>query len=162
MAKFTETFIDWINNGNDFPSSFDVETFPNLKNRFFARYCDCEIGFETENLFKIKFEAVADSKIPLYVSAVKALATSDANVADPIKKSSNKNGKTRATTTELPFNATSSSPSSIMEADEFTNGSESSGYTLAEAIAQSDWNEKIRDMEERLINEFENLFMKVY
>lgn len=162
MAKFTETFIDWINNGNDFPSSFDVDVFPNLKNRFFARYCDHEIGFETEELFRIKFEALADSKIPLYVSSVKALVTSDANVADPVKKSSNRNGKTRATTTELPFDSATSSPSSIMEADEFTNGSEQSGYTLAEAIAQSDWNEKIRDMEERLINEFDNLFMRIY
>lgn len=162
MSKYTETFIQWLEEGNDFPSSFDVDDFPNLKNRFFARYCDHEIGFETPLLFKIKFEALADSKIPLYVQAVQSLKVSDASVADPIKKSKMDYGNTKVTTTELPFDASSSSPSSVNDSDEYTNKSESSGYTLSEAIAQSEWNEMIRDMEERLIDEFKNLFMRIY
>lgn len=162
MAKYTETFMDWLSNGNEYPSSFDADAFPNLKDRFFARYCDKEIGYETEELFRIKFTAVADSKIPLYVASVKALEVSDAKIADPIKKTKTTNGVTKVKTTELPFDSSTSSPSSIIDSDENIIENETSGFAYNEAIALSEWNERIRDMEEKLLDEFNNLFMKVY
>ena len=162
MAKYTETFMDYLSNGNEYPSSFTNETFPNIKDRFFARYCDCELGYETEQLFGIKFAAIADSKIPLYAASVQALVNSDASIADPIKTTKQTNGATTPKTTDLPFDASTSSPSSIIGTDEYTNESKTSGFTFQEAVALSDWNEQIRDMEERLLNEFSDLFMKVY
>lgn len=162
MAKYTETFLDYLNNGNDYPSSFNNETFPNLKDRFFARYCDCEIGYETEQLFAVKFAAIADVKIPLYAASVQSLAVSDKSIADPYKTTMQENGETKTSTTELPFDASTSSPSAVVKGDKQTNYTTTKGWTFQEAVAWSDWNEQIRDMEERLLNEFSDLFMKVY
>lgn len=162
MAKYTETFLDYLSNGNEYPSSFENETFPNLKDRFFARYCDCELGYETEQLFGIKFAAIADSKIPLYAESVQSLVNSDKAIADPWKTTTQENGKTKTTTTELPFDATTSSPSAVVEGDAQTNYTTTKGWTFQEAVAWSEWNEQIRDMEDRLLNEFSDLFMKVY
>lgn len=161
MGKYTETFYVYLQS-HDYPASFTSEVFPHLKNRFFARFCDSEIGFETEDLFAIKFEAVADSKIPLYEESVKALVESDSHIADPIRTTEFKNGKTKTSTTDLPYNVDTSKPSAVVSTDDYTNTTTSSGYTLAEAMSQSGFNEQIRDMEERLINEFGNLFMRVY
>ena len=174
MAKYTETFLDYLNNGNAFPDSFKItkgydsegkqiiDYDETLCNRFFARYCDCEIGYETEDLFKIKFEAIADAKIPLYRSAISTLVTSDKAIADPYKTTTQENGNTRTTTTDLPFDASTSSPSAIVASDKQTNYTTTKGWTFQEAVAWSDWNEQIRDMFERLLNEFSDLFMKVY
>lgn len=173
MAKYTETFMEYLNNGNAFPDSFKVTKHDSggksyedydaeLCNRFFARYCDCEIGYETEELFKIKFEAIADAKIPLYRSAIAALVTSDSAIANPWKMTTQENGSTRTTTTDLPFDASTSSPSAVVASDKVTNYTTTKGWTFQEAVAWSDWNEQIRDMIERLLSEFSDLFMKVY
>ena len=143
MAKFTETFLEYLNNGNVFPDSFKItkqysegKTYEvydvDLCNRFFARYCDCEIGYETEELFKIKFEAVADAKIPLYRSAIAALVTSDSMIANPYKTTTQENGETKTSTTELPFDASTSSPSAIVKGDKQTNYTTTKGWTFQE------------------------------
>ena len=52
MSKYTETLVEFLEGGGSLPAAFaEIVGFEDL---FVARYCDKEIGFETEALFQIK------------------------------------------------------------------------------------------------------------
>ena len=72
--KYTELLTEYVqSNGgaaNAFPAAFD--TIPdfggkNFKELFLLRYCAREIGFETEELFKLRLEGKASEVCPAYV-----------------------------------------------------------------------------------------------
>lgn len=72
MAKYTELFSEYLESGGLLPELFeDIDGFTDL---FKARYCDNEIGAETETLFAIKLEAKARLHIPVYKQRIDELA----------------------------------------------------------------------------------------
>lgn len=73
----TEFFGEYIrSNAGGFPSAFDkipaLDGIP-FKDLFYEHFCDREIGFETEALFAIKFNARADLVCPIYVQKIEDL-----------------------------------------------------------------------------------------
>lgn len=69
MAKYTETLYDYVDRGNELPAAMTAfnASFPGM---FLAHYCDSEIGFETEEIFKVKLEARAEMVLPFYKSKI--------------------------------------------------------------------------------------------
>ena len=64
MAKYTELFIDYIRKGGTLPAIFEQIT--GFEEQFISNFADKEIGFETEDLFKLKLENKANIVIPFY------------------------------------------------------------------------------------------------
>lgn len=61
MARYTELFSEWLENGGKMPAVFDnvnIDGEP-LADIFTAYYAAREIGFETPALFELKFNALA-------------------------------------------------------------------------------------------------------
>lgn len=84
MAKYTELLSEYIEHGGELPAVFDtIEGFEDL---FVGRYCDCEIGFETPILFKIKLEAKANLIIPAYAKRISEFEEAKAALLNPEKK----------------------------------------------------------------------------
>lgn len=76
MARYTELFSEWLENGGVFPAIFNNVTVPptneKLTNLFTCRYADREIGFETPTLFALKFEGLANELMTEFDRALKA------------------------------------------------------------------------------------------
>ena len=71
MAKYTETLADYLAGGGQLPAAFSkIEGFEKL---FKMKYYDKEIGFETETIFALKLNIVADLYIDQYVDQLEAL-----------------------------------------------------------------------------------------
>ena len=64
MAKYTELFIDYVRKGGTLPAIFEQIT--GFEEQFISNFADKEIGFETEDLFKLKLENKANIVIPFY------------------------------------------------------------------------------------------------
>lgn len=124
MARYTELLSEYLET-NDLPEIFDQ--IDGFKEEFTSYYIDREIGFETENLFKIKLENYANVLIPLYVIRLKQVTNAITNFDNPIKTRYDKYtttfnlGKTKATITNLPFDSQDAEPNAINENDETTN-----------------------------------------
>ena len=164
MAKYTELLIEYLQT-NELPDIFDE--IPDFKAIFTGHYCDYEIGFETERLFKLKLETKAKIVIPEYK---KRIAEVDKALAQVLTTT-----KTRQTTIEageqasqsytLPFNTPNVNPTNKAHNDAFTNV-----YTYVERGATIDENLRIIDELSRkrdniidvLLLEFKPLFMAIY
>lgn len=173
MAKYTETFAEYIASGYSLPAEFaDIEGFEDL---FKLHYCDKEIGFETEAIFAMKLQEKATLYIPLYVDRLARRATAYLGFDAPAKvryESINgtiTNGAQKGTTTELPFDSATAKPSVINNTDEFANEEErtreerETGNTPDEIIKKIEFlNKSVYSLVEALLKEFDGLFMKVY
>lgn len=83
MARYTELFSEWLEEGGQLPALFsEIEGFGDL---FTATYCDREIGFETPVLFEIKLNAYADLHIPEYKERIDLLVEAIAQAGNPSK-----------------------------------------------------------------------------
>lgn len=179
-AKFTEYLADYLAD-NELPDEFNqIDGFDQL---FVARYVDREIGFETENLFRIKLSLRASMVIPIYkqridqiTNAIANIPTSQKTITESYSDSGSSDyeyGEQHSTLTELPLNETSALPNSEQSSDATHNTSSYSnernttriekGLTTLEnyeliARLQSD----IYNIKEKLLNEFESLFMGVF
>lgn len=147
MAKYTELFIDYVKGGGVLPSSFSsIDHFTDL---FIAKYCDCEIGFETEELFKIKLQYYADLYVEEYKKRINLIATNYEAVADPTKT-------TATEMLEMPFDKATAKPSAVTTTD-------TKGLTIAEAWFNMDkLSEKVRPLIDELAERFKPCFMGVY
>lgn len=167
-AKYTELFSEYLASGGELPAAFSqIEGFENL---FVARYCDKEIGFETETLFKIKLEERAAIVIPAYVKRIEASDAAWLVVTDPTRKQTRTfdSGEKRTSTRSLPLNAQTAQPTQTATADAFTDVDSTifEGMTSDEAIRRAEYFQKLDGtawiMLDACLREFENLFMKVY
>ena len=125
MAKYTMTLAEYLARGGALPSSFAlIEGFEDL---FIARYCDHEIGFETDELFNIKLDLKASLVMQLYKDKIDAMALYWAKVPNPTKvhyelaTTQYNMGKQKNKTTELPFDASQAEPNLINENDPYSN-----------------------------------------
>lgn len=168
MAKYTELFAEYLESGRELPAAFkDIDGFEDL---FVARYCDKEIGFETEDLFKIKLEERAAIIIPAYVKRIEATEAAWLIVTDPTRKQTRTytSGEKQTATRLLPLNAQTAQPTQTATAQAYvdTDVSESEGLTPDEAIRRAEYFQKLDGtawiLLDACLREFENLFMKVY
>lgn len=164
MAKYTETFAEYLNNGAELPAVFeDINGFTDL---FIAQFCDKEIGFETEILFKIKLEAAAAIHIPFYKKKIEMYENALLKINTPEKEqtrvyeSAVKNGST----TILPINSSNATPSQLTKADAYedTETITNRGETPDEAIKRAEYINNINNIIMGCLKCFDNLFMKVY
>ena len=168
MSKYTETLVEFLEGGGVLPAAFaEIEGFEDL---FVARYCDKEIGFETEALFQIKLEERAAIIIPAYVKRIAATDAAWLTVTDPTRKQTRtfNSAEKRSSSSSLPLNAQTAQPSQTAKADAFTDTDTTTfeGITPDEAIRRAEYFQKLDGMTwillDKCLHEFENLFMKVY
>lgn len=78
MARYTELFAEWLQDGGELPAVFDqIEGFADL---FVGHFCDSEIGVETPELFGVKLEARANLVVPEYAEHITALENARAKL----------------------------------------------------------------------------------
>ena len=168
MSKYTETLVEFLEGGGVLPAVFaEIEGFEDL---FVARYCDKEIGFETEALFQIKLEERAAIIIPAYVKRIAATDAAWLTVTGPTRKQTRtfNSGEKRSSSSSLPLNSQTAQPSQTAKADAFTDTDTTTfeGITPDEAIRRAEYFQKLDGMTwillDKCLHEFENLFMKVY
>lgn len=165
MAYFTETYLEWLEDGGQIPASFGL--IEGFEKAFENRYCDREIGFETPELFQRKLDLRASEVMPIYSARLTAFGKLD---YEPKKKNvSNATiGKRKTSMADLPIDAVSSTepvPSTISATDEASDSatSEASGFTPSERI---EWEKALLERRTSILqtclDEFEPLFMQVY
>lgn len=168
MSKYTETLVEFLEGGGVLPAAFaEIVGFEDL---FVARYCDKEIGFETEALFQIKLEERAAIIIPAYVKRIQATEAAWLTVTDPTRKQTRtfNSGEKRSSSSSLPLNSLTAQPSQTAKADSFTDTDTTTfeGITPDEAIRRAEYFQKLDGtawiLLDACLREFENLFMKVY
>lgn len=168
MAKYTELFAEYLESGGELPAAFSqIEGFTDL---FVARYCDKEIGFETETLFHVKLEERAAIIIPAYVKRIEATDAAWLVVTDPTRSQTRtfNSGEKKTATRSLPMNAQTAQPTQTATADPYidTDTTEMRGLTPDEAIRRAEYFQKLDGtawiLLDACLREFENLFMKVY
>lgn len=173
MAKYTMLLAEYLAKGGQLPASFAL--IEGFENAFIGRYCDQEIGYETDALFSIKLEAKADLIMQAYKARIDARALYWAKVPNPTKvhyehaTTNYDMGKQKIKTTELPFNEATAEPNLINENDAYHNEDErearheDNGETLDEVIRMLDFlNKDVTTLVEKCLNEFKPLFMGVY
>lgn len=164
MAKYTETFAEYLNNGAELPAVFeDINGFTDL---FIGHFCDKEIGFETEILFKIKLEAAAAIHIPFYKKKIEMFENALLKINNPEKEQIRvyESGVKNGSTTILPINSTNATPSQLSKADAYedTETITNKGETPDEAIKRAEYINNIKNIIMECLKCFDNLFMKVY
>ena len=168
MSKYTETLVEFLEGGGVLPAVFaEIEGFEDL---FVTRYCDNEIGFETEALFQIKLEERAAIIIPAYVKRIQATEAAWLTVTDPTRKQTRtfNSAEKHSSSSSLPLNAQTARPSQTAKADAFTDTDTTTfeGITPDEAIRRAEYFQKLDGtawiLLDACLREFENLFMKVY
>ena len=83
MAKYTMLLAEYLQKGGQLPASFAlIDGFEDL---FVARYCDHEIGFETDALFYIKLEYVANLVMQVYADKIATRAFYWTKANNPVK-----------------------------------------------------------------------------
>ena len=178
MAKYTETFAEYLEGGGALPSSSFalIEDFEDL---FKERFCGCELGFETEALFALKLDYKARAVMPVYAAKIAAVKKQLQALQDNPEKmhhetrnygKQHSENKTDGSNTELPFDAETATPSSLSN----TNGSaDADAHTdTAEYKDGLSADERLRVIEglsrksssiiEDCLDEFKPLFMGVY
>lgn len=177
MAKYTELFAEYVKDGGALPSSSFalVQDFEDL---FKERYCACEIGFETEELFAMKLDMKARLVMPVYAKRIAAVdaAINKLQAPSKVRTENRVYGEQHSQThndgsaTELPFDATTAKPSNTSTADGSADINEHEDNATFTDFVTIDENIRIietlssnrKGLIEECLNEFKPLFMGVY
>ena len=173
MAKYTMLLAEYLERGGQLPASFSqIEGFEDLFKKW---YCDKELGFETELLFKMKLEAYADLYIASYADKIRRKAKAWLEFDAPVKITYETDdttfnaGATKGKTSELPFNEADATPSVINENDAYENKNgrvlkrEESGKDDDQTIRALEFlNKEVKSLVRQLLDEFKPCFMAVY
>lgn len=173
MAKYTMLLAEYLARGGELPQAFAlIEGFEAF---FIGAYCDYEIGYETDELFKIKLEHKANLIIPIYAEHIRLRAEYWTKATNPTKVRYEKAttqynmGAQTIKTTELPIDALDATPSLVNQNEEYTNDDvrelrhEENGETLDEVIRMLDFlNKDVYELVHKCLKEFKPLFMGVY
>lgn len=163
-AKYTELLIDYLED-NELPTVFDE--IDGLKNQFIAYYCNYEIGFETEALFKIKLCAKAELIVPIYKEMIENSKKAIADVLKPFKRTDSKvnTGERKGSTTDLPIDSDVAEPNQ----ETHQNASEDKTEIVETDLSLTQALERVKYLEdhnkniiEALLREFRDLFMVIY
>ena len=180
MAKYTMLFAEYLKSGRQLPSAFSLIPALNeisFEDLFISRFCQREIGFETDSLFEIKLNARANVVCPFYADKLKLLSNYtpqkiyDAATVEKVENDYGREDKheffvnpDNASTTDDIYKIQSMTNAERFKAsnkDEATKTN--SGQTTENAFATF---EKIKrdkvNVYEELLNEFDSLFMGVF
>lgn len=160
MAKYTETLQEYLED-NELPEEFDeIEGFEDL---FKAHFIDKEIGFETEELFAVKLSGRAGVVIPSYKERIASINSYLTKIANPTKEITFEMGAQKSKTTELPINASTAEPSLVNDNDEYENTQTEKDYSITNIISMIKFLKgDDANIIEKLLAEFDSLFMQVY
>lgn len=177
MAKYTETFAEYLEGGGVLPSS-SFALIPDFEDLFKERYCGNELGFETELLFAMKLDMKARLVMPLYAARVAAVDAAMLKLQTPLKQRTEKRnyGKQHSETendgsnTDLPFNADTATPAGTSHMDGSADVDEHEDNLTYTDYVTIDENLRIIEqlnsdrsgIIERCLEEFKPLFMGVY
>lgn len=177
MAKYTETFAEYLDNGGVLPSS-SFALINDFEDLFKERFCGSELGYETEALFAIKLDLKARIVMPQYAARVAAIDSALTKLQSPSKKRTEKReyGKQHSETendgsnTDLPFDADNSIPSNTSHAegsadvDAHTDDMTYTDYVTIDENLRiiEQLNSDRKGILERCLDEFKPLFMGVY
>lgn len=172
MANYTLLLGEYLQD-NTLPEIFSqIDNFDNL---FIQKYIDHEIGFETEWMFQQKLEMTANVVIPEYKTRLdnieiirQALFSKlDVSHSESITATYN-NGEQEQKQTVLPFNTADAEPNTIVNNSAVVN-SEKRTNNRIEGLRPSDlkieYDEILKTKDfllQKLLNEFNSLFMKIY
>ena len=177
MAKYTETFAEYVEGGGALPSS-SFALIPDFEDLFKERYCGNELGFETELLFAMKLDMKARLVMPVYAARVAAIDAAMLKLQTPLKQRTEKRnyGKQHSETendgdnTELPYDVDTAIPAATTHAegsadvDAHEDNLTYTDYVTIDEnlriIEQLDSNRK--GIIEKCLEEFKPLFMGVY
>ena len=173
MAKYTETFAEYLDKGGTLPTSFNLIT--GFEDLFKHYYCDKEIGFETEALFFMKLDMYADLHMQRYKDRLDLEASILTEFEDPTKYINDVQtdeldaGAQSGTTTELPFDATDAQPSVKNDTSAYRNvatkryNRTEHGATDDEALRRVEFIQKrMEAIKIQLLEEFKPCFMEIY
>ena len=173
MAKYTMLLAEYLAKGGALPSSFAL--IEGFEDALVGRYCDKEIGFETDALFSIKLEAKADLIMKAYAERIAERAYYWAKVENPSKvyyeraHTKYNMGEQKIKTTELPFDSDTAEPNVINENEAYENKDarfakkKEEGQTIDELMRMLDFlNKDVTTLVEKCLDEFKPLFMAVY
>lgn len=177
MARFTELFSEYLDNGGLLPST-QFALIAGFEDLFKERYCASEIGFETETIFALKLDMKAKLVMPLYAARVAAVDNAIGRLSNPLKTRTEQRGygkqhsesENDGSNTELPINATTAEPSNTAHSEASAdvdyhedNFTYSDYITIDENLRIIDsLNESRKGLVEKCLDEFKNLFMAVY
>ena len=163
MAKYTELYSEYLASGGAVPSAAFAEVSDDFEDLFTAYYCDREIGVETEELFAIKLNLRAAMVCPLYKARIAAYVGVLAKVGAASKIRTFNAGAQSGDVTVLPINSVSAQPNSKTSTAAYTNTETVEGVTPDEALRLEEfYRKKVHDVKLQCLQEFENLFMRVY
>lgn len=160
MAKYTETLQEYLQD-NELPEEFaEIEGFEDV---FKAYFIDKEIGFETEELFKVKLSGRSALVIPLYKERIAHINAYISKLANPKKVIKMKMGAQKIKTTELPIDASNAEPSLVNDNDAYENKQIEKDYSITNLLSMIKFlkGEDV-NIVKNLLAEFDSLFMQVY
>ena len=177
MAKYTETFKEYLDNGGALPSA-SFALISDFEDIFKERYAGSEIGFETELLFALRLDAKARLVMPAYAERVTAINAAILKLQNPTKQRTEKRGYGKqhsettndGSVTDLPLDEETAMPSSLTHASGSADVDyKEDNFTFADYVTID---ENMRIIEtltgkkaiiiEECLEEFETLFMGVY
>jgi len=164
MAKYTETLQEYLED-NDLPTKFEeIDGFSEL---FIGRYCDSEIGFETEELFTVKLQHYADLYIDVYKERIQDVASALTKIKAPVKTVYTQAdfGGRKNKRTDLPVDSTDVTPTSIDESERATDNTnvQESGHNAQDSITLfKTLNEQVKIIVDELLKQFNKCFMGIY
>lgn len=163
MAKYTELYSEYLASGGAVPTAAFAEVSDDFEDLFTAYYCDREIGVETEELFAIKLNLRAAMVCPLYKARIAAYDGVLGKVGAASKVRTFNAGEQSGDVTVLPINSVSAQPNSKTSTAAYTNTETIEGVTPDEALRLEEfYRKKVHDVKLQCLQEFENLFMRVY
>ena len=163
MAKYTELYSEYLASGGAVPTAAFAEVSDDFEDLFTAYYCDREIGVETEELFAIKLNLRASMVCPLYKARIAAYDGVLGKVGAASKVRTFNAGAQSGDVTVLPINSVSAQPNSKTSTAAYTNTETIEGETTDEALRLEEfYRKKVHDVKLQCLQEFENLFMRVY
>ena len=163
MAKYTELYSEYLASGGAVPTAAFAEVSDDFEDLFTAYYCDREIGVETEELFAIKLNLRAAMVCPLYKARIAAYDGVLGKVGAASKVRTFNAGAQSGDVTVLPINSVSAQPNSKTSTAAYTNTETIEGETTDEALRLEEfYRKKVHDVKLQCLEEFENLFMRVY
>ena len=163
MAKYTELYSEYLARGGTVPTAAFAEVSDDFEDLFTAYYCDREIGVETEELFAIKLNLRAALFCPLYKARIAAYDGVLGKVGAASKVRTFNAGAQSGDVTVLPINSLSAQPNSKTSTAAYTNTETVEGETPDEALRLEEfYRKKVHDVKLQCLQEFENLFMRVY
>lgn len=174
MAKYTETLADYLAGGGQLPAAFSkIEGFENL---FKMKYYDKEIGFETETIFALKLNIVADLYIDQYVDQLEALNYGVTGMKLPVRTqhsvvaSDTLLGEQVTKLTDRPIDNSASEPNHISLSEPTNNTSTTTSDVDAKGFNSqmeayemvTKLNRLIEPLLNDLLDKFKYLFMMIY